>query len=282
MANVKLTDKSELVAPAADDLVHVVDIDDTSSDPAGTSKKTTLANAATPIFASKNTDNLGEGATNLYNRVPAGGTTNQVLTKNSGTDYDASWADISGVAKTSPSILIPVHPGLGTGDAGVTGGATLKGGIYKTFESIQFNRVHVNFTTYAATRTLRFLMYQDQDKNGTFEKICTIESFDAGGTGVAVMTPTEDPIILNPGSEIVVLWGNDGTGNIGLSCFTHGNIDLLSSSSVSISGHIPTAFNTTVSSTSSPATVDPTVGGSDGFIGSDASDTLPIIRLSHV
>jgi post-segregation antitoxin (ccd killing protein) len=37
-------------------------------------------------------DDIAEGTTNLYNRVPTGGTTGQVLAKASGTDYDAAWS----------------------------------------------------------------------------------------------------------------------------------------------------------------------------------------------
>jgi hypothetical protein len=37
-------------------------------------------------------DDITEGTTNLYNRVPTGGTTGQVLAKASGTDYDAAWS----------------------------------------------------------------------------------------------------------------------------------------------------------------------------------------------
>lgn len=39
------------------------------------------------------TDNIAEGSTNLYNVVPAGGTTGQYLSKDSATDYDMSWGD---------------------------------------------------------------------------------------------------------------------------------------------------------------------------------------------
>lgn len=38
-------------------------------------------------------DNLTEGSTNLYNKVPTGGTSGQVLSKNSATNYDLVWAD---------------------------------------------------------------------------------------------------------------------------------------------------------------------------------------------
>jgi hypothetical protein len=38
------------------------------------------------------TDDIGEGSTNLYNVVPAGGTTGQVLEKVDGTDYNVQWA----------------------------------------------------------------------------------------------------------------------------------------------------------------------------------------------
>jgi len=38
-------------------------------------------------------DDVAEGTTNLYNRVPTGGTTGQVLAKASGTNYDAAWAN---------------------------------------------------------------------------------------------------------------------------------------------------------------------------------------------
>ena len=41
------------------------------------------------------TDDVSEGTTNLYNRVPAGGTADQVLSKVDGTDYNVQWGDAS-------------------------------------------------------------------------------------------------------------------------------------------------------------------------------------------
>lgn len=50
----KLTDRSTLTTPVAADLVHVVDVSDTSGSAAGTSKKATLASVAAPFIAKKN------------------------------------------------------------------------------------------------------------------------------------------------------------------------------------------------------------------------------------
>ena len=44
MADQRLTDKTELITPAADDLLEIVDISDPTSDPAGTTKKIQLQN----------------------------------------------------------------------------------------------------------------------------------------------------------------------------------------------------------------------------------------------
>lgn len=46
------------------------------------------------------TDDLSEGTTNLYNRIPTGGTAGQVLSKVDGTDYNLAWADASGDLST--------------------------------------------------------------------------------------------------------------------------------------------------------------------------------------
>ena len=48
-----LTSKTALAAPAVDDFLHVVDISDTTSDPAGTSKKATIANIGALFTANK-------------------------------------------------------------------------------------------------------------------------------------------------------------------------------------------------------------------------------------
>lgn len=42
------------------------------------------------------TDDLPEGTTNLYNKVPVGGSAGQVLTKVDGSDYNANWQTVSG------------------------------------------------------------------------------------------------------------------------------------------------------------------------------------------
>ena len=44
MADQKLTDKTELLVPTATDLIHVVDVSDTSGSPEGTSKKMPIGN----------------------------------------------------------------------------------------------------------------------------------------------------------------------------------------------------------------------------------------------
>lgn len=49
-----------------------------------------FGDAATPLT---DTDDLAEGATNLYNRLPTGGATDQKLVKSSNTNYDAEWVD---------------------------------------------------------------------------------------------------------------------------------------------------------------------------------------------
>lgn len=51
MADVKLTAKSALTTIADNDLIHVVDVSDTTSDPAGTSKKITKSNLVNDIAA---------------------------------------------------------------------------------------------------------------------------------------------------------------------------------------------------------------------------------------
>jgi len=61
MADQKLTDKSALTAVATTDVMHVVDVSDTSADPAGTSKKSTvedvLAGAGGVTGPGSSTDN---------------------------------------------------------------------------------------------------------------------------------------------------------------------------------------------------------------------------------
>ena len=39
--------------------------------------------------------NIEYGLSDIYNAVPAGGSTGQVLVKNSGTDYDTTWSNIN-------------------------------------------------------------------------------------------------------------------------------------------------------------------------------------------
>lgn len=62
MADIKLTDKSELTNAVSNDWIHIVDVSDTSSDPAGTSKKITVQN----IVSKTITKNIKTVSTN-YN-----------------------------------------------------------------------------------------------------------------------------------------------------------------------------------------------------------------------
>ena len=70
-----LTDKNALATLAADDVLHVVDVSDTSSNPAGTSKKITVqqildlagGGVGTGIFAASN-----DGATGAFLLCRAG------------------------------------------------------------------------------------------------------------------------------------------------------------------------------------------------------------------
>ena len=348
MADQKLTDKAELLTPDGADWLHTVDVDDLASSPKGTSKKVSYTNAGAKIISDSDTDDLSEGSVNLYNRVPTGGATNNVLAKNSAADFDADFTGdpqvdslgIGGapdstaildaqsttqsilvprmtntqkVAIPSPpdgsivydtsqkalnyrnngiwdsrrvldkqSIILPVHPGIGTADTGVSGDATLKGGIYRSFEAIRFNRVYVDVSTYSGTPpiTMRFLIYQNQSGIGAQELVCTVEDFDPGATGVQIAIPLEDPVILIPGLDIVVLWGEDGAGNISLLCHTVSEISLYNSDTALAIGQVATTFDTTISSTTSPATVDPRVGGADGFVGAATADTMPILRFN--
>lgn len=54
MADIKLTNKTALTTPASGDVLHIVDVSDTTSDPAGTSKKITHTNLLSGT--TKNTD----------------------------------------------------------------------------------------------------------------------------------------------------------------------------------------------------------------------------------
>lgn len=69
MANVKLTAKTELAeTPATGDLVHIVDVSDTTSDAGGTSKKITRANLVGGLFdtSTNDLDDITAGTTNKH------------------------------------------------------------------------------------------------------------------------------------------------------------------------------------------------------------------------
>ena len=75
------------------------------------------------------------GYTGSATRIPTGGTTGQVLTKNSGTDYDAGWATPSGgggaglTSRTTANITTSSLANNASGNASITG---FKGyGLYK-------------------------------------------------------------------------------------------------------------------------------------------------------
>jgi hypothetical protein len=75
------------------------------------------------------------GYTGSATRIPTGGTTGQVLTKNSGTDYDAGWATPSGgggsglTSRTTANVTTSSLANGASGNASITG---FKGyGLYK-------------------------------------------------------------------------------------------------------------------------------------------------------
>lgn len=73
--------------PADDDLMYNVDVSDTSESAQGTSKQNTFLQAYTYV--------VGKLATALR-LIPSGGTSGQVLSKASGTDYDVEWTTAGG------------------------------------------------------------------------------------------------------------------------------------------------------------------------------------------
>lgn len=85
MADITLEDLPAETTPTSDDIVHTQDTG------TGADKKVTIANLTTAQFLLKDSDDLSEGTTNLYNQVPAGGTAGQVLSKIDATDYNSQW-----------------------------------------------------------------------------------------------------------------------------------------------------------------------------------------------
>jgi hypothetical protein len=182
------------------------------------------------------------------------------------------------------SILRPVHPAFNPFDAQVATVTTFQGAMYYTGQTVILNRLIFNVDNgYTAGDTCRILMFQDQNNDGTFERVLTIENFDPGGNVVASATPTESPVVLLPGMDIVMLWGDDGGGGaFDITCYANSTIELLNGSTTVPTGVAPTVFDTTVAANTSPASIDPTVGGANGFIGLDASDAAVVFRTEKV
>jgi hypothetical protein len=87
MAGRKLPVLPDNAAPADGDLLYNVDVSDTSESPQGTSKQNTFSVLYTYV--------LNKLATALR-LIPSGGTSGQVLSKASGTDYDVEWTTAGG------------------------------------------------------------------------------------------------------------------------------------------------------------------------------------------
>ncbi|MCY3786902.1 MAG: hypothetical protein OXG47_09290, partial [bacterium] len=77
MTDRRISELDDIGAPADDDELAIVD------DSAGATKKVTVANLRGPA----------PDPTPANRLIPAAGTTGQVLKKDSGADYDVSWAD---------------------------------------------------------------------------------------------------------------------------------------------------------------------------------------------
>lgn len=112
-----LTDQPTLAVPAADDIMHVVDISDTTSNPAGTSKQATIANITAPFLA--NTTVLVNVLTDLP--APSAGVislaanTNYVLGDNVSLGTNRLNVDAGGISWTSGNQFGPTLTYTGTG-----------------------------------------------------------------------------------------------------------------------------------------------------------------------
>ena len=78
MADQKLTDKTSLTEYATNDLIHVIDVSDTSSSPQGTSKKSTIDLLKDYLSSEILQDKFLQTSFDIVNPVISGGTTGKI------------------------------------------------------------------------------------------------------------------------------------------------------------------------------------------------------------
>jgi hypothetical protein len=138
------------------------------------------------------TDDVAEGTTNLYNRVPAAGTAGQVLTKQSGTDYDADWEPgVGPLALETGSYYGPIANALAS--------ITLNRAIYTPYYfpvPVVVDAIRCQVTTQAAAGgVVRMGLYGLASGGGPGELIVDAGTAETDTLGIKIVTFT--PVTLH-------------------------------------------------------------------------------------
>jgi hypothetical protein len=167
------------------------------------------------------------------------------------------------------------------GGAASTGGGTLLGGAtMRVRNRAVFNRLAWVVVSRTGSPTARFLIYQGD--RGTlaapYELIAQATAIAIPAAGL-YSTPLDGGVSAEVDEGMcLVLWGRDSVaGNVNVRASSNGAIDLQTANVPS--GAVPSVFETTLLSTTAPATVDPT----NSLVFVPSIDALaPVLMLRNV
>jgi hypothetical protein len=175
------------------------------------------AAAVGAVGTAATTDVITEGTANLYNRLPTGGSAGQVLTKASGTAYDAEWDDVQpyvgGFTRLTGESSRYICPGASVafrGSRTVTNNR-LHFTPWLVFEPITIDAVTTVVTTAAANTTGRIAVYAaDFHFQPTGAPLIDFGTFTPTTTGAKTLT-LGTAVTLTTG-RYVMLYGITGGG----------------------------------------------------------------------
>lgn len=155
--------------------------------------------------------------------------------------------------------------------------ATFSGASFYVQRQIQFNRIIIQATAKTGSPTLRLLIFQSSDgtASNTVTRVATCTAVAITGAGTYVMTPSEGTVTLKRGI-CFVLFGNDaGTGSFTLRSHGVTSFDLLNTN-IDADCH-PVTFTTTISATTTPATIDIRQPATGNLTGTNTNVALIVV-----
>jgi hypothetical protein len=135
-------------------------------------------------------DDVAEGTTNLYNRVPTGGTTGQVLAKASGTNYDTAWRQpfIDSPNATGTNRFIPIRGFVIFGNSNVPSAGQIDAVPIWVPVNATLNRIDISVTTAGSAGAIARLGIYSNGSDFKPDQLLVQGTVNAETTGIKSLT----------------------------------------------------------------------------------------------